>query len=80
MLDYTLLIDFYRYLRQFLNRELHEDKMFSQGLLDYQLVLRRVFLKYGLPLRLALDHDSVYYDSTSPSPYPSPRGANRTHF
>jgi transposase InsO family protein len=39
--------------------------------LDYQLVLRRAFLKYGLPEHFALDHDSVYYDNTSASPYPT---------
>jgi len=40
--------------------------------LDYQLVLRRAFLKFGLPERFGLDHDSVYYDNTSASPYPTP--------
>lgn len=40
-------------------------------LLDYQLVLRRAFLKWGLPERLALDHDSVFYDNTCASPYPT---------
>jgi transposase len=40
-------------------------------LLDYQLLLRRAFLKWGLPQRLALDHDSVFYDNTSASPYPT---------
>lgn len=38
---------------------------------DYQLVLRRAFVKYGLPERFALDHDSVYYDNTTASPYPT---------
>ncbi len=41
-------------------------------MLDYQLLLRRAFLKWGLPERLALDHDSVFYDNTSASPYPTP--------
>jgi transposase len=41
-------------------------------MLDYQLLLRRAFLKWGLPQRLALDHDSVFYDNTSASPYPTP--------
>ncbi len=41
-------------------------------MLDYQLLLRRTFLKWGLPERLALDHDSVFYDNTSASPYPTP--------
>jgi hypothetical protein len=38
---------------------------------DYQLVLRRAFVNYGLPERLSLDHDSVFYDNASPSPFPS---------
>jgi hypothetical protein len=39
--------------------------------LDYQLVLRRAFVNYGLPERISLDHDGVFYDNTSPSPFPS---------
>jgi transposase len=39
--------------------------------LDYQLVLRRAFVNYGLPERISLDHDSVFYDNTSASPFPS---------
>jgi len=39
---------------------------------DYQLALRRAFLRHGLPQWVALDHDSVFYDNTSPSPYPTP--------
>jgi transposase-like protein len=38
---------------------------------DYQLALRRAFLRYGLPGGLSLDHDSVFFDNTSASPYPS---------
>jgi len=38
---------------------------------DYQLTLRRAFLQYGLPERLSLDHDSVFYDNASPSPFPT---------
>jgi transposase len=38
---------------------------------DYQLVLRRAFLHYGLPERISLDHDSVFYDNTTASPYPT---------
>lgn len=38
---------------------------------DYQLLLRRAFVNYGLPERLSLDHDSVFYDNTSASPFPS---------
>ena len=39
--------------------------------LDYQLVLRRASLRYGLPERVSLDHDSVFYDNASASPYPT---------
>jgi hypothetical protein len=38
---------------------------------DYQLVLRRAFLNCGLPQRVSLDHDSVFYDNASASPYPT---------
>jgi transposase len=38
---------------------------------DYQLVLRRAFMNYGLPERMSLDHDSVFYDNASASPFPS---------
>ena len=38
---------------------------------DYQLVLRRAFVNYGLPGRISLDHDSVFYDNASASPFPS---------
>lgn len=38
---------------------------------DYQLALRRAFLRYGMPRGLSLDHDSVFFDNTSASPYPS---------
>jgi hypothetical protein len=38
---------------------------------DYQLVLRRAFVNYGLPERISLDHDSVFYDNASASPFPS---------
>lgn len=39
--------------------------------LDYQFVLRRSFLTYGMPERISLDHDSVYYDNGSSSPFPT---------
>jgi len=39
---------------------------------DYQLILRRAFTQYGLPQRISLDHDSVFYDNSSRSPFPSP--------
>jgi len=38
---------------------------------DYQLVLRWAFLHYGLPQRISLDHDSVFHDNTSRSPFPT---------
>ncbi len=38
---------------------------------DYQLVLRLTFAEWGLPDRLAVDHDSVFYDNTSKSPFPT---------
>ena len=38
---------------------------------DYQLALRRAFLRYGLPHGLSLDHDSAFFDNTSASPFPS---------
>jgi transposase len=38
---------------------------------DYQLALRLAFLEWGLPLRLQVDHDSVFYDNTSASPFPT---------
>ena len=38
---------------------------------DYQLVLRLAFTEWGLPDRLAVDHDSVFYDNTSKSPFPT---------
>lgn len=37
---------------------------------DYQFVLRCSFVPWGLPAAISLDHDSAFYDNTSPSPYP----------
>jgi transposase InsO family protein len=37
----------------------------------YQLLLRRAFLTTGLPRRISLDHGMVFYDNTSPSPFPT---------
>ncbi len=37
----------------------------------YQLVLRRAFVKYGMPKKVSLDHDGVFYDQASASPFPS---------
>jgi hypothetical protein len=38
---------------------------------DYQLSFRRAFVQYGLPIRVSLDHDSVFYDNACASPYPT---------
>ena len=38
---------------------------------DYQLVLRLAFTEWGLPDRVGVDHDSVFYDNTSKSPFPT---------
>jgi len=37
----------------------------------YQQVLRRGFIRYGLPEQISLDHDSAFYDNKSASPFPS---------
>lgn len=37
----------------------------------YQLMLRRAFLTTGLPRRISFDHGAVFYDNTSPSPFPT---------
>jgi hypothetical protein len=39
---------------------------------DYQLALRRAFFCFGKPLIISLDHDSAFFDNTTPSPFPSP--------
>jgi len=38
---------------------------------EYQRILRRAFIRYGLPEWLSLDHDSAFYDNKSASPFPS---------
>jgi len=38
---------------------------------DYQLLLRRAFVRYGLPEQISLDHDSVFYDNQTASPFPT---------
>jgi transposase InsO family protein len=43
----------------------------NPALPDYQLTLRRAFLTYGLPEMLTLDHGTVFYDNTTPSPFPT---------
>lgn len=42
----------------------------NPGLPDYRLTLRRAFLTHGLPETLTLDHGKVFYDNTTPSPFP----------
>ena len=37
----------------------------------YLLLLRRAFLTTGLPRRISFDHGTVFYDNTSPSPFPT---------
>jgi transposase InsO family protein len=43
----------------------------NPALSDYQLTLRRAFLTHGLPQVLTLDHGTVFYDNTTPSPFPT---------
>lgn len=38
---------------------------------DYQLLLRLAFLEWGLPDRLAVDRDSVFFDNRNASPFPT---------
>ena len=38
---------------------------------EYQRVLRRAFIRYGLPEQISLDHDSAFFDNKSASPFPS---------
>jgi len=38
---------------------------------DYQLILRRAFVRYGLPEQISFDHDSVFYDNQTKSPFPT---------
>jgi transposase InsO family protein len=38
---------------------------------DYQQALRLAFVQWGLPDRLATDHDRIFYDETSKSPFPT---------
>ncbi len=41
------------------------------GTADYFVALRRAFLTFGLPERISLDHDTVFFDNTTPSPFPT---------
>lgn len=38
---------------------------------EYQRMLRRAFVRHGLPEQISLDHDSAFYDNKSASPFPS---------
>lgn len=38
---------------------------------DYQQALRLGFSDWGLPDRISVDHDAVFYDNDNPSPYPT---------
>lgn len=38
---------------------------------DYQLALRLAFSEWGMPQCLGVDHDSVFFDNDSPSPFPT---------
>jgi transposase len=37
---------------------------------DYQLALRLAFVEWGVPQAVSLDHDPVFVDASSPSPFP----------
>lgn len=38
---------------------------------EYQHLLRRAFIRYGLPEQISLDHDTAFFDSKTVSPFPS---------
>lgn len=38
---------------------------------DYQTSLRLAFMEWGLPATIQVDHESVFYDNTSRSPFPT---------
>jgi len=38
---------------------------------DYQTAMRLAFTQWGLPAGVSLDHDTVFYDVDSPSPFPT---------
>ncbi len=46
-------------------------RMCHPPLQEYQQVLRRAFIRYGMPEQISLDHDSAFYDNKSASPFPS---------
>lgn len=39
---------------------------------DYQTVLRLAFTHWGLPKQLQVDHESVFFDNKTKSPFPTP--------
>ncbi len=39
---------------------------------DYQVALRLAFTLWGLPASLQVDHESVFYDNKTKSPFPTP--------
>ena len=39
---------------------------------DYQTALRLAFVDWGLPQALQVDHESVFYDNKTKSPFPTP--------
>jgi hypothetical protein len=39
---------------------------------DYQRALRLAFMEWGLPEYLQTDHESIFFDNNSKSPYPTP--------
>jgi len=38
---------------------------------DYQIALRLAFSRWGLPERIAVDHESIFYDNLDKSPFPT---------
>src|SRR5260370_6020947 len=43
----------------------------TAALPDYQFTLLRAFLTHGVPQILTLGHGTVFYDNTTPSPFPT---------
>jgi len=39
---------------------------------DYQMALRLAMLEFGRCARLQVDHESIYYENTNKTPYPTP--------
>jgi hypothetical protein len=62
------LLDVYSHLSIDSHACLHVSHAKAQ---EYQQVLRRAFVRYGLPEQISLDHDSAFYDNKSASPFPS---------